>query len=137
MFLLSRFIGNPNAKMPGAGYSGRAGDMYSYSTLYYKVSNIGAAKGIECTAAIQFARQYHIRQHMLKTLLRMVVIAFLSFLTVFPSKRDTPSRSWIPIQQPKRGCFRANWFPTEDPLVPLLPNPIPLSVGGVNGMIME
>lgn len=79
MFLLSRFIGNPNAKMPGAGYSGRAGDMYSYSTLYYKVSNIGAAKGIECTAAIQFARQYHIRQHILKTLLRMVVIAFLSF----------------------------------------------------------
>ena len=66
-----------------------------------------------------------------------ILIAFLSFLTVFPSKRDTPSRSWIPIQQPKRGCFRANWFPTEDPLVPLLPNPIPLSVCSVNGMIME
>ena len=79
MLLVSHFIGNPNTKMPGAGYSGRAWNLYSYRTLYYKVSNIGAAKGIECTAAIQFARQYHIRQHMLKTLLRMVVMAFLSF----------------------------------------------------------
>lgn len=37
----------------------------------------------------------------------------------------------------QKGMFPGNWFPTEDPLVPLLPNPIPLSVGGVNGMIME